>query len=140
MAVKKKKYQTGSTVTAGAAPTLEQRHDPILGTTEKQAGIDPTQTTTSLPSGTEMTHSPQTIQTEELMTTTGKALGTAPTATTGQTTAPTQVSVPTAPSPGTYAATTYNETLASNIPTIIYWNPEHWGLSAESDLFFEELK
>tara|TARA_X000000368_G_C23024088_1_gene709372 strand:- start:6 stop:1769 length:1764 start_codon:yes stop_codon:yes gene_type:complete len=41
---------------------------------------------------------------------------------------------------GTYAATTYNETLASNIPTIIYWNTEHWELSAESDLFFEELK
>lgn len=41
---------------------------------------------------------------------------------------------------GTYAATTYNETLASNIPTIIYWNPEHWELSVESDPFFEELK
>ena len=115
MATKKKKYQTGSTVTAGAVPTLEQRHDPILGETEKQAGIDPTQTTTSLPSGTEMTHSPQILQTEELMTTTGKALGTAPTATTGQTTAPTQVSVPTAPSPGTYAATTvYNQVTDAN--------------------------
>jgi putative transferase (TIGR04331 family) len=40
----------------------------------------------------------------------------------------------------TYAATTYNQTLASNIPTIIYWNPEHWELSVESDLFFEEMK
>ncbi len=41
---------------------------------------------------------------------------------------------------GTYAATTYNETLASNIPTIVYWNPEHWELSNESDSYFEELK
>ena len=41
---------------------------------------------------------------------------------------------------GTYAATTYNETLASNIPTIIYWNPEHWELSKESDPYFAELK
>lgn len=40
----------------------------------------------------------------------------------------------------TYAATTYNQALASNIPTIIYWNTEHWELSVESDPFFEELK
>lgn len=41
---------------------------------------------------------------------------------------------------GTYAATTYNQTLASNIPTIMYWNPSHCELSAESAPFFEELK
>jgi len=41
---------------------------------------------------------------------------------------------------GTYAATTYNETLANNIPTIIYWNPKYWELIHESDLYFEELK
>ena len=35
MAVKKKKYQAGSTVTAGIPPTLEQRHDPILTKIEK---------------------------------------------------------------------------------------------------------
>jgi putative transferase (TIGR04331 family) len=40
----------------------------------------------------------------------------------------------------TYAATTYNETLASNIPTIIYWNPVHWELSKESDSLFDDLK
>ena len=115
MATKKKKYQQGSTVTQGTAPTLEQRHDPILGQTEKQAGIDPTQTTTSLPSGTEMAHNPQTVQTGELMTTTGKSLGTQTPVTTGQVTAPTQVTSPTAPQPGTYAATTvYNQVTDAN--------------------------
>ena len=41
---------------------------------------------------------------------------------------------------GTYASTTYNETLASNIPTIIFWNTKHWELSKVSDPFFQELK
>ena len=40
----------------------------------------------------------------------------------------------------TYAATIHNLALASNIPTIIYWNTQHWELSVESDLLFEELK
>ena len=26
----------------------------------------------------------------------------------------------------TYMATTYNESLAANIPTVMYWNPNHW--------------
>lgn len=115
MAVKKKKYQEGSTVTQGQQPTLEQRHDPILGKVEQQSGINPTQTTTSLPSGTEMIHTPQTIQTNELMDTTGKTLGTQTATTTGQTTTPTQVTSPTAPTPGTYAATAvYNQVTDAN--------------------------
>ena len=115
MAVKKKKYQAGSTVTQGAIPTLEQRHDPVLTKTEQQAGIDPTQATTSLPSGTEMVHTPQTVQTEELMTTTGKGLGTQTPVTEGQVAAPAQITAPTAPTPGTYAATAvYNQVTDAN--------------------------
>ena len=115
MAVKKNKYQTGSTVTQGAAPTLEQRHDPVLTKIEKQAGIDPTQATTSLPSGTEMVHTPQTVQAEELMTTTGKTLGTQAPVTAGQVAVPAQVTAPTAPTPGTYAATAvYNQVTDAN--------------------------
>ena len=115
MATKKKKYQEGSTVEQGIAPTLEQRHDPILGQVEQQAGIDPAQTTTSLPSGTEMAHTPQTIQTNELMPNTGKLIGTQPPITTAQGTAPTQITSPTAPAPGTYAATAvYNQVTDAN--------------------------
>jgi len=115
MVVKKKKYQTGSTVTQGAKPTLEQRHDPILGKVETQSGIDPTQATTSLPSGTEMVHTPQTIQTDELMTPTGKLVGTQTPVTAAQGTAPAQITSPTAPTPGTYAATAvYNQVTDAN--------------------------
>ena len=115
MATKKKKYQEGSTVEQGIAPTLEQRHDPTLGQVEQQAGIDPAQTTTSLPSGTEMAHTPQTIQTNELMTNTGKLIGTQTPITTAQGTAPTQITSPTAPAPGTYAATAvYNQVTDAN--------------------------
>lgn len=41
---------------------------------------------------------------------------------------------------GTYMATTYNESLAANIPTVIYWDPRfwEWDESAESD--FEILE
>ena len=115
MATKKKKYQEGSTVEQGIAPTLEQRHAPILGQVEQHAGIAPAQTTTSLPSGTEMAHTPQTIQTNELMTNTGKLIGTQTPITTAQGTAPTQITSPTAPAPGTYAATAvYNQVTDAN--------------------------
>ena len=115
MATKKKKYQEGSTVTQGAKPTLEQRHDPILGKVETQSGIDPTQTTTSLPSGTEMIHTPQAVQTNELMTSTGKLVGTSTPVTAAQGTVPTQITSPTAPTPGTYAATAvYNQVTDAN--------------------------
>ncbi len=105
MAVKKKKYQTGSTVTQGAIPTLEQRHDPVLTKTEQQAGIDPAQTTTTLPSGTEMTHTAKAVTAEELMATTDKTLPTATTVTPQQAAAAQEIATPSAPATGTYAAT-----------------------------------
>ena len=105
MAVKKKKYQAGSTVTQGARPTLEQRHDPILTKTEQQAGIDPAQTTTTLPSGTEMTHTAKAVTAEELMATTDKTLPTATAVTPQQAAAAQEIATPSAPATGTYAAT-----------------------------------
>ena len=41
---------------------------------------------------------------------------------------------------GTYSATTFNLTLASNIPTIIYWDTNYWQLNKASTRFFDELK
>ena len=115
MATKKKKYQEGSTVQQGVAPTLEQRHEPILGQVETQAGVDPAQTTTSLPSGTEMVHTPQTVQANELMAGTNKLIGAQTPVTAAQGTTPTQVTAPTAPTPGTYAATAvYNQVTDAN--------------------------
>lgn len=40
----------------------------------------------------------------------------------------------------TYNATTYLETMSLNIPTIMFWNPEHWELRASAVLAFEKLK
>jgi putative transferase (TIGR04331 family) len=40
----------------------------------------------------------------------------------------------------TYSATTYNQTLAANVPTIFYWDTSCWKLSKESDYLFEKLK
>jgi|SaaInlStandDraft_4_1057021.scaffolds.fasta_scaffold10643_2 putative transferase (TIGR04331 family) len=40
----------------------------------------------------------------------------------------------------TYNATTYNETLANNIPTVIYWDTTLWEISSVSLPYFEELK
>ena len=39
-----------------------------------------------------------------------------------------------------YAATTYNETLAANMPTIIFWNPEYWHLHESCASIFEKLR
>jgi len=41
---------------------------------------------------------------------------------------------------GTYNATTYLETLAWNIPTIVYWDNKYWELKDEVKPFFEMLK
>ena len=41
---------------------------------------------------------------------------------------------------GTYNATTYLQTLSWNIPTIIYWNPEHWEINVNSIEYFNLLK
>ena len=40
----------------------------------------------------------------------------------------------------TYNSTTYLESLASNVPTIIFWNPKHWELREEVKPYFEQLK
>ena len=40
----------------------------------------------------------------------------------------------------TYNATSYLESLAWNIPTIIFWNSDHWELNNETKPFFNKLK
>lgn len=40
----------------------------------------------------------------------------------------------------TYNSTTYLESLTWNIPTIIFWNPEHWELKEDVKPYFEKLK
>lgn len=39
----------------------------------------------------------------------------------------------------TYNATTYLESLYWNVPTICYWNPEHWEINNESEKLFQAL-
>ncbi|OGZ18340.1 MAG: hypothetical protein A2Z68_00370 [Candidatus Nealsonbacteria bacterium RBG_13_38_11] len=40
----------------------------------------------------------------------------------------------------TYNATTFLESLGRNIPTIIFWNPEHWELRPSAVPYFDRLK
>jgi putative transferase (TIGR04331 family) len=40
----------------------------------------------------------------------------------------------------TYNATTYLESLAWNVPTIMFWNPEHWELNEQAKPYFELLE
>lgn len=40
----------------------------------------------------------------------------------------------------TYNATTYNESLAANVPTVMYWDPHYWELSDTAQPWFDELK
>ena len=40
----------------------------------------------------------------------------------------------------TYNATTYLESLSLNVPTVIFWNPDHWELRESAKPFFEELE
>ena len=40
----------------------------------------------------------------------------------------------------TYNATTYNETLAANIPTVMYWDENYWELSQAAKPWFNQLK
>jgi len=37
-------------------------------------------------------------------------------------------------------ATTFLETLAANIPTILFWNPQRWEVRKEAELYFESLR
>ena len=39
-----------------------------------------------------------------------------------------------------HKATTFLYTLALNVPTVLYWNPDLWELRPEAQLFFEELR
>ena len=39
----------------------------------------------------------------------------------------------------TYNATTFLETMAANLPTIIFWNQEHWELRSEAQPYFAQL-
>jgi len=40
----------------------------------------------------------------------------------------------------TYNGTTFLESLARGIPTVIFWRPNHWELSAEAKPFIEQLR
>ncbi len=40
----------------------------------------------------------------------------------------------------TYNATTYNESLAANIPSVIFWDPRYWECAEYAKKDFEELK
>jgi putative transferase (TIGR04331 family) len=40
----------------------------------------------------------------------------------------------------TYNATTFLESLSNNIPTIAFWNPEHWELRDQAKLYFDKLQ
>lgn len=40
----------------------------------------------------------------------------------------------------TYNATTYLESFAMNVPTVIFWNPNHWELRDSAIPYFENLK
>ena len=41
---------------------------------------------------------------------------------------------------GTYNATTFLETFAVNMPSILFWNPEHWEITTNSAYYFDKLK
>ncbi len=40
----------------------------------------------------------------------------------------------------TYNATTFLESFSMNVPTVIYWNPDHWELRDSAIPYFEDLK
>ena len=40
----------------------------------------------------------------------------------------------------TYNASTYLESLAMNVPTIIFWNPNHWEIRDSAQPYFDNLK
>ena len=102
-----------ATIPTTTPPTLEQRHDPILTQTEIAAGAFPaTLGTAQLPTGTEVSYTPQTVQANELQGTTGALLGTTPAATAGQAAAAQAVTAPSAPTPGSYSATTVANSVA----------------------------
>ena len=40
----------------------------------------------------------------------------------------------------TYNATTFLESFSINVPTVMFWNPNHWELRKSAIPYFEELK
>jgi len=40
----------------------------------------------------------------------------------------------------TYNATTFLETMAMNVPTVVFWNPEHWELRGAAKSYFDDLR
>ena len=40
----------------------------------------------------------------------------------------------------TYNATSYLETIAMGVPTVMFWNESHWELRASAETYFEKLK
>ncbi len=40
----------------------------------------------------------------------------------------------------TYNAATYLESMAMNIPTVIFWNPEHWELNGDATKCMKDLE
>ena len=40
----------------------------------------------------------------------------------------------------TYNATTYLEAFAMNVPTVMFWNPDHWEIRDFAKQYFEELE
>jgi putative transferase (TIGR04331 family) len=40
----------------------------------------------------------------------------------------------------TYNATTFLESIAMNVPTVIYWNPRHWELRESAIPYFDDLR
>ena len=40
----------------------------------------------------------------------------------------------------TYNATSYLESFTMDVPTIIFWNPDHWEVRASAKPYFEELE
>ncbi len=41
---------------------------------------------------------------------------------------------------GTYNATTFLETFGANVPTVIFWNPDHWELRPAAQPYFDKLR
>jgi putative transferase (TIGR04331 family) len=40
----------------------------------------------------------------------------------------------------TYNATTFLETMAMDVPTVVFWNPEHWELRGAARSYFDDLR
>ena len=40
----------------------------------------------------------------------------------------------------TYNATTFLETMAMDVPTVVFWNPEHWELRGTAKSYFDDLR